>query len=347
MRLLSTIPTLFGLSILIFYTTTFFPPHMRAALLVSPFNMRGNWGAIIADPVPAIIEKYGLNDPWPIQYTRWLEVVLQGNLGWSYLYNIPVTEIILQSFPATLELVIYAAPIILIGGHKLGVYSAKRAISRASSEDPADFAVRSMTTIGYSIPSFCLGLLLLLIVFVGFGWVWIERLGAAADYFVHSPQWTYYTGLYTIDALLNGEHWIFFDALKRLLLPVITLTTQNLAIIVRITRSSMMGELVKPYVLTARAKGLDERAVINHPIRNSLASVLTVSGILFAGMLTGLIVTEYIFSIKGVGYLVVIAANKLDYPLLVGLSLVFCVIFMGVNLVVDIAYAYIDPRVKP
>lgn len=346
-KLLSAVTTLLGLSIIIYYTTTFFPPQQRATLFMSDpeLSMRGS-GA--PDPVPLLIEKYGLKGPWYTQYIRWVEVVLKGSLGWSYLYQMPVTKVILGSFQATLELVIYAAPIIIIGGFKLGVFSAKRASSRAPREDPVDFAVRSITIMGYSIPSFCIGLVLLLVFCVGLSWFSDSRLGNAAQIFIDSPDtpWTHYTGLYTIDAVLNGQLWIFFDAIRHLVLPVITMTIQNLAIFVSITRSSMIGELFKPYIFAARARGFNERAVTKQAKRPSMSPVLTVSGILFGGMLTGVVVTEYIFQIRGLGYVAVAAARRLDYPLLVGLSLVFCIIFMLVNLVVDIAYAYIDPRVK-
>ena len=342
-KLLSVIPTLLGLSLIIFYTTSFFPPEERVKLFVEPQRLQNPWAP---DPIPALIEKYHLNEPFHIQYMTWLREVLKGNLGFSHLYDMPVANVISNFFPATLELVIYATPIIIIGGYKLGVLSAKRANKRAPREDPIDFAVRTITTLGYSIPSFCLGLLLLMIFYVGLSWVGLERLGIDASAFIHSPQWTHYTGLYTIDALLNGQLWIFSDALRHLVLPVITLTIQMLAILVRITRSSMVGELVKPYIVSAKAKGLDESGVIKHASKNSLISVLTVSGILFASMLTGVVVTEYVFLTRGVGFLVVQAASRYDYPLLVGVSLFFCVIFMLINLIVDITYAYIDPRVK-
>ena len=344
-KLLSAVPTLLGLSILIFYTSTFFPLRERVMLFISPHRYQDPWAP---DPIPALIEKYHLNDPFSVQYVTWLGEVLKGNLGFSYLYDMPVAEAILKFFPATLELVIFAIPIILLGGYGLGVFSAKRAHKRAPREDAIDFATRTITTIGYSIPSFVLGLLLLVIFYVGLRWVGIERLSSDLQAFIFSPSsdWVTYTGLMTIDGLLNGRPDISLDALRHLVLPVITLATQMLAILVRITRSSMVGELVKPYIVTARAKGLDEKGVIRHAKKNSLASILTVSGILFASMLTGVVVTEYIFLIKGVGFLVVRAASRYDIALLVGLSLFFCVIFMLINLIVDIAYAYIDPRVK-
>jgi len=145
---------------------------------------------------------------------------------------------------------------------------------------------------------------------------------------------------------LNGRADISWDALRHLVLPVITLVAQNLAILARITRSSMVGELVKPYVVTAKAKGLDESDVFAHAERNSLISVLTVSGVLFASMLTGVVVTEYVFAIRGMGSLLVQAASRVDFAILVDISLFFCVVFMFFSLIVDIAYTYIDPRVK-
>lgn len=345
-RLLSVIPTMFGLSFLIFCTIIFFPPEFRVQLFLSAQRYYIPWAP---DPTEALIKQYGLDDPFYIQYMRWLEELLNGSLGFSHLYNKPITEIIYKFFPATLELVIWSAPIIFIGGYKLGCFTAKRAALSAPREDPIDFAVRTITTIGYSIPPFVFGLILLVIFYLGLGWGGVERLGLEATIFVRSTEWTSYTRIYTIDALLNGQLWIFFDALKHLVLPVITLSTQMIAIVARITRTSMIDELGKPYIITAKAKGLREGTVMNHAKKGARIPVFTITGILFASMLTGLIVTEYIFAIRGVGYLVVEAAAKsrIDFALLVGLALVFCAIFLLINLVVDIVYAFIDPRVEP
>jgi len=345
-RLLFAMPTLLGLSLIIFYTTTFFPPRQRVRLFISERQYQNPWGP---DPVPALIEKYHLNDPFFIQYTTWLREVLRGNFGYSHSYNKPAVNVILRFFPATLELIIFAAPITIFGGYKLGVLSAKRAHRKGLHGDVVDYVTRTITTMGYSLPSFVLGLLLLVIFYLVLGWVQPGRLSIELQTFVSSPTsgWVSYTGLLTIDGLLNGRADISLDALRHLVLPVIILVTQNLAILTRITRSSMVGELVKPYMVTAKAKGLDEENVIGHAKKNSLISVLTVSGVLFASMLTGVVVTEYIFLINGVGSLVVKAASDLDFVLLVDVSLLFCVIFMLFSLIVDIAYAYIDPRVKP
>jgi peptide/nickel transport system permease protein len=343
-KLVVGVLTLFALSILVFYTTTFFSPWQRVALFMpdQPYSHSG-----APDPVPGLIEKYGLDDPFYIQYFRWLnEIILKGNLGYSYRFHKPITSVLSSSFAATFELVMYSAPIAIIGGYKLGLFLAKRASSKAPREDPVDFAARSATIIGYSIPSFCLGLILLEIAWLGFKQFPTGRLSVHANDYVYTHQFIRYTGLYTVDSLLNGQYWIFFDAAEHLILPVITLATEKLAIIVRITRSSMIRESFKPYTVTAKAKGLDEKSVIRHAKKNSLISVLTVSGILLAGMLTGVIVTESLFVFNGIGFVIVAAATNLDYTLLVSIALSFCVIFMVINLIVDIVYVYIDPRVK-
>lgn len=344
-RLVFTLPTLFALSLIIYYTTTFFPPGKRVALFI-PTDPYLHPGHDILSAVDKLIEKYHLNDPFYVQYFAWIGGVLKGNLGYSFTYHKPVIDAILRDLPATLELVMYAAPIIFLGGYRLGVFSAKRANKKAPKDDIIDSAIRSVSIFGYSIPRFCIGLLLLVIFYLCLGWVEPGRLGFDSEAFVwYSSDWTHYTGLYTVDALLNGAPWIFLDALKHLFLPVITLSIGMLPIVIRITRSAMLGELVMPYVTTAKAKGLDEKAVSRHAEKNSLSSVLTVSGILLASMLTGVVVTEYIFLIHGLGYMAVEAAREFDYPLLVGLALTFCLIFALINLLVEIAYARIDPRV--
>ena len=342
-RFILTIPTLFAVSLIIFYTTTFFSPRERLQLYVSSSRYYNPWAP---DETAELIAKYHINDTFFAQFTAWLREVLTGNLGYCHLYNLPVSEVILNGFSATLELIMFAVPIILLGGYKLGVLSARRAHERAGKEDVVDFTVRSVSILGYSIPQFCVALLLLVVFYMFLGWFGPGRLGSASQMIVYSPEWTHYTGLYTVDALLNGQLDVFIDVLKHLVLPVITLTVSLLPIIIRITRSGMLEELVKPYVITAKAKGLDENAVIKRAGRNSLTSVLTVSGILLASMLTGVIVTENVFLINGAGSLIVKAALQHDYALLVGFSLVFFLIFTFINLAVDITCAYINPRIS-
>ena len=341
-RMALTIPTLLAVSLIIFHTTTFFSPRQRLALYLSEQRYVNPWGP---DPTEDLIAKYHLNDTFFAQYIAWIREVLRGNLGYSFLYKMPVSKVILNGFAATLELVLFAFPIIFLGGYKLGVLSANRAHKRKGKEDLVDFSIRSLSILGYSIPQFCVALLVLLVFYLCLGWIGPGRLGSMSQSIVSSLEWTDYTGLYTVDALLNGDLKVFFDALMHLVLPVMTLTVSTLPIVTRITRSSMLEELVKPYVLAAKAKGLNEKTVAKRVGRNALTPVLTVSGILLASMLTGVIVTEHVFMIHGMGSMIVQAARRLDYPLLVGFTLVFFLLFTIINLAVDIIYAYINPRI--
>lgn len=333
-RLLLMIPTLIGVSLLIFAVMQFFSPVQRASLYVSqqPKDVTS---------IEDIIEKYGLNDPIVIQYSRWMSEVLKGNLGWSRTLNYPVTKSILERLPATAELAMLSAPLIIFVGIYLGV---KSAVHR---DRIIDHATRVLSIIGWSLPTFWFGLLLISIFFVGLGWFPPGRLGADANVAVHSAGFVRYTGMNTIDGLLNGQLWITLDALRHLVLPVTTLVVVIVAIIVRIMRSSMLEALNKSYIITARAKGLNQNEVTNkHARRNALIPVVTISGMLVAGMMTGLVITEYIFNIHGIGEYAASAALNLDAPAILGFALFSGAVFITANLVVDILYAYIDPRIR-
>jgi peptide/nickel transport system permease protein len=347
--------TLLVLSLVIFYTTIFYSPEQRAMMFASP-SAYSHPGQDFWSSIPDIIKKYHLDDPFYVQYARWLQGLLTGgSLGYSFLFDEWISVLILKRLPATLELIIYSTPIIVFGGIKLGAYSARRAYERKRREDPIDFLVRAVSAWAYSIPTFFVALVLISIVSLSLHWLPLGRVGTFSYQFITSRQWVSYTGLYTIDALLNGQFWIFLDALTRLALPVLTLTVSMLPVVVKVTRSSMLGELGKEYVVTAKAKGLRKVKVISHAKRNAMISVLTISSILVSSMLTGIVITEFIFDLKGIGWLVTIAAGGghemvrgvyFDFALLAGLAVFFCVIFVIVNLIVDIIYTYVDPRVK-
>jgi peptide/nickel transport system permease protein len=240
----------------------------------------------------------------------------------------------------------FSAPIIIVGGIKLGVYSAKRAHKNVRKEDPIDFLMRTAIALTYSVPSFVLSLLSISIFFLFFNWIAPGRISFESELFIYSGNWTHYTGFYTIDALLNGQFWIFVDALRHLMLPVATLTISMLPVVAKVTRSSMLTEFSNSYVIAAEAKGLKDSQVISRVRKNAMVPILTISSTLFANMLTGIAVTEYVFGLPGVGSLAVAAAKRYDIALLVGLALVFCVIFMIISLLVDLVYTHLDPRVK-
>jgi peptide/nickel transport system permease protein len=201
---------------------------------------------------------------------------------------------------------------------------------------------------GWSLPTFWLGLLLMMIFYGYFRGLFPPgRLSVQMDVVVNSADFLRYTRINTLDAILNLNGAVFLDALRHLVMPVITISTVNVAFIMRLMRSSMLESLGKGYILTARAKGLDERIVIGkHARRNALIPVITVSGYLFAALAGGAVITETIFSFKGIGWWAWLSAVRLDIPSVLGFALFNAVLFVLVNLVVDILYTRIDPRVR-
>jgi dipeptide transport system permease protein len=285
---------------------------------------------------------YGLDKPFFVQYGTWINQVFHGNLGWSRVVGKPVWDAIWSFLPATLELAMFAAPLIVFMGIFLGTKAA------AHKDKPLDHATRVMAISGWSLPLFWLGLVLLMIFYGLFrGFLPPGRLSGPMELLVNSVAFHRYTHINTIDAILNLNGPVLLDALRHLILPVITLAIVNVAFIMRLMRSSMLESLGKGYILTARAKGLDERVVVNkHARRNALIPVITVSGYLFAGLAAGAVITETIFAFKGVGWWAYQAASRLDIPSVLGFALFTGVLFVLVNLVVDILYTRVDPRVR-
>ena len=332
-RLLLVIPVLLGVTLLIFAITQLFSPVERASLYIRDPRQARN--------IEAIIKKYGLDLPVYIQYFRWLDQVLHGNLGWSHSIHMPVLEAIITRFPATAELTLYAAPLTIFVGIFLGKLAAVK------KDTAIDHFTRIMAIIGWSLPSFWLGIMLLAIFYGGLGIFSPGRLSTWAENLILSGEFKVYTGLYTIDAILNLNGAVFLDALSHLVLPVTTLVTINIALLMRVMRSSMLEQLNKTYVIAARARGLKWKTVIDkHAAKNALIPVITLSGLLTAGMLSGMVITETVFEFKGLGYWAAHAATQLDIPAVLGFALFAGIIFVLANLIVDILYAYIDPRIR-
>jgi peptide/nickel transport system permease protein len=311
-----------------------FSPIERATLYITDPKQLAN--------LPNIIEQYGLNESVWSQYATWINQVFHGNLGWSRVVNMSVFDAIWHFLPATLELALFSAPLIIFGGIFLGSKAA------AHKDKPIDHATRLGAIVGWSLPSFWLGLVLLMIFYGYFsGWLPPERLSTDTSIIVNSEGFNQYTNINTIDAILNGNARVLADAFRHLVLPVITISVVNLAFIMRLMRSSMLESLGKGYILTARAKGLDEKDVVNkHARRNALIPVLTVSGYLFASLMNGVVITESIFNFKGLGWWAWQSAIRLDIPSVLGFALFSGVLFVLTNLVVDLLYARIDPRVR-
>ncbi len=336
-RLLLVPVVFFALTLLIFSMQMLLTPTQRVlTFLPNPDALKGG-----QEQVQALIEKYGLDDPFPVQYGRWIGNILQGNLGWSETARMPVGEALITLFPATLELVLFAFVPSILGaiwlGSRAGVHLNK----------PVDHSIRIFTILGWSFPTFVFGLLVLMIFYGSLGWFPPGRLSQWASVEIAAGDFTRYTGLNTLDALLNGNFAILGDSLRHLVLPVVTLTYVNLASMTRIMRTSMLEALRQDYVRTARAKGMSEWVVQNrHALRNALLPVVTLAGMEVAAMLGGVVITETIFDYHGIGQFAADAASNLDFPAVLGFALYFALVLVVLNLIVDMLYPLFDPRVR-
>ncbi|MFQ5406793.1 MAG: ABC transporter permease [Anaerolineales bacterium] len=345
-RLLILPLTLFGVTVLIFALLMFLSPSERVALYVR--DIPKNEGA-----VDGIIRRYGLDDPIYVQYWRWLvgnvdretgEMkggVLRGDLGYSRTGSQDIADMIRHRFPATMELAILAIIPIILFGVGLGVTAA------VNHNRLIDHAVRLFSIVGWSLPTFVLALLLLMMFYANLGWFPPGRLSDWANVVVRSEEFRSYTQLITVDSLLNGRVDVFLDALRHLFLPAMSLAILIMAILMRVARSSMLESLRQEYVTTARAKGLHERTVINkHARPNALIPVATLSGLLLFGLLNGVVITETVFNFPGIGRSLATAALQLDIITVLGLTLFNAILLVFANLATDVLYAFIDPRIR-
>jgi len=325
---------------------SFLEPAERAALYIRDIPKN-------AQQMESVIRRYGLDDPFLVQYWRWMTGVkdldtgektggiLRGDFGYSRSGNAPVAELIKRRFPATVELVIYSLIPVIGVGIWLGI------ISAVHHNKFIDQVTRVFSIIGYSFPSFVLGLLLLMLLYANNGWFPPGRISDAYNMVINSPQFTSYTNFITLDALLNGRFDIFLDALRHMVLPIITLSYIYWALFLRVMRSSMLEAINQDYITTARAKGVRNKDVINkHARPNALIPVVTIAGLTIAGLLGGVTITETIFNYPGIGSASANAAVQIDVITVLAFVLLTGVILLFSNLIVDIAYAFLDPRVR-
>lgn len=335
-----------GVTFLIFGMLQILGPVERSALYVRDIPKT-------EAQVAAIIRRYGLDDPVHIQYYHWMlgrvdpetgdtvGGVLRGDLGFSRTGRQPVTDMLKQRFPATLELALWAMIPIVGGGVWLGIKAALH------HNKPLDQIFRVLATIGWSFPTFVFALLMLLIFYAKLNWFQPGRLSTEYMLLVQSPAFTQYTRMMTVDALLNLRFDVFIDALRHIVMPVVTLAVVQWALLLRITRSSMLEAMRQDYVRTARAKGLHEKTVVNRHIRrNALIPVITIAGATLAGLMNGVLVTEIIFNYPGLGQMAAQAALQLDVLTMLGFALFNGILFIGAFLIIDILYVVIDPRIR-
>ncbi len=325
-RLIGVIPVLLMVSLMVFALTQFAPGD-PVSMLVSDETS--------AEDRQRIVEAWGLDRPAPVQYLSFLQNAVTGDFGSSFRYREPVLDLVLARLPASIELAIYATLLAVLIGIPLGVLSAARPNSLL------DNAGSLVGFFGVSMPNFWLGILLIL-VFAGIFNVLPS--GGREPWGMDLPS---ITGFLTVDALIQGRFDALWTALRHLALPAIVLGTSMTGIIMQLTRATVAESLREDYVMTARAKGLPERIVLwRHAFRNALVAVVTIIGLEFGALISGAIIVETVFSWPGIGMLLIQSITYRDYPLIVGLVLVYTTLFVLVNVLIDILYTIIDPRIR-
>lgn len=325
-RILMLIPVLLGVSIIVFLIMRVFSPDPAPIVLGQHATQ---------ETINIWRQANGLSDPIYMQYWHFLTGALTGDFGTSYYTKAPVLEEIMARFPATIELAVVAIVIAAVFGILIGVISA---VKKNSIFDNAGMFV---ALIGVSMPIFWLGILLI-ILFSG-TLHWLPSSGRIDPLLQPASV----TGFYLIDSLIAGDMEAFADAFQHLVLPAVALAMYSMAIIARMTRSSMLETLQQDYIRTARAKGISEGKVIRkHAFRNGLIPIVTVIGLQLGSLLGGAVLTETVFSWPGIGAYTVACILKSDFPVVQGVVLLIATVFVLVNLVVDIVYAFLDPRIK-
>ena len=325
-RILQSILVLFGVSVIVF-------------LIMRVFS---------ADPAPVVLGEHateesmkawrdsnGLSDPILVQYLNFLGGALTGNLGTSYYTHTAVTQEIMSRFPATIELALVAIILASLVGIVLGVVSA---VHKGTAIDGVSTV---FALLGVSMPIYWSGILLIIL----FAGIWhVLPSGGRVDPLLQPVGGP---GLYIIDTLFSGDFEALGNVMQHIILPALALSLYSMAIITRMTRSSMLDTLNEDYVRTARAKGLKEGKVTrHHALRNAMLPVTTVIGLQLGSLLGGAMLTETVFAWPGIGKYTVDCILKSDFPVVQGVVLLIGVIFVIINLVVDIIYAYLDPRIK-
>jgi peptide/nickel transport system permease protein len=349
-RRLLIIPILMiGVTLLIFSIISLMNPLDRAEALFP----RQSENRKSVRNYEGLVEKYGLDDPMYLQYWHWIvgredpdtgELqggVIYGNLGWSQIGRMGVFDVISSRAPATLELILWSAIPMTVLSIWLGVKAA------VNHNRPTDHFLRVSAITGWSIPNFVFGFFLIMIFTVELGWFSPGRISLEGGGIIQSDEFIKYTNMYTVDALLNGQFDIFLDALEHLVLPVLTLAVANWAFLFRVTRFSMLEVLNQDYITTARSKGLPEEWVVRrHAFPNALTSIITVGGLTVVGFFNNAVITEVVFNFPGLGAFLAKAAISLDLVSVSGVTLFTSFILIMTNLLVDILYGVVDPRVR-
>lgn len=350
-RLLTTIPVLLGIVVVVFFLVRLIPGDPCRAML----GERASTAAC-----ERFNEANGLSEPIPVQLAIYIGRLVQLDLGESIRFSRPVTQILVERVPLTIELAVAALVLALIVGIPLGIAAAMR------HNSGVDVGTMAIANVGVSMPVFWLGLMLaylfaLVLRDTPFALPPSGRLTAGLRSVPFFQLWGWELDLtsprgmaaqlaanfYLFNTFITGQWNVFVDAVKHLILPAIALSTIPMAIIARITRSSLLEVLGSDYVRTARAKGAPERSVVGrHALRNALLPVVTIGGLQLGLLVGGAVLTETVFGLAGIGRAIVESIFSRDFPVVQGLTLVVAFSYVIVNLVVDISYAYLDPRIR-
>jgi peptide/nickel transport system permease protein len=326
-RLLWLLVSLIGISII-----TFVISHVIPA---DPIRVAAGPNAR-QEQVETLRREFGMDRPLPEQYLRYLAGLFQGNLGRSIRTRRPVLDDIKQYFPATLELTITAMLIVILVGIPVGVLSA------VHRNGIIDHATRLIALSGVSVPIFWLALLMQLLFYAKLGLLPADgRIGLL----INPPRQI--SGLYLLDSLLSLNGTAFWSSLTHLVLPAMTLAFGSLAVLTRMVRSSMLDVLNEDYMRTARSKGLPQHLVIyRHGLRNALIPATTTMALQAGALLGGVFLVEVVFSWPGIGFYAMKSLTSLDFPAIMGVTLLVTVIYALANLIADIAYCFLDPRIS-
>lgn len=342
-RLSAVLTTLLLVSLGLYGVAMTFTPEQRAELYF-PKSV-GNHFREASRPILIhnLVETYGLNEPFPVQYGHWVVNLLKGDWGYSATARDDVLPALLRLTPATAELTLFSLllffPLGLIGG----------VIAGWKNGGATDLGFRVTASVATSLPPFLLAILLISTFYVSLHWFPPERLGTTLHLFVTSNAFHSYTGLLTIDGLLNGRPDVSLEALRHLVLPVLTLSFAQWAILGRITRAAMIEELSKEYVTAARARGLSyPRVVWRHTLRNVMIPAINTTALSATALITGVFVVESVFNIQGISFFLRGALSDVnpDLPAMLGFALYSVFMVLGLMLLMDLLQAILDPRYR-
>jgi peptide/nickel transport system permease protein len=307
-RAVWTVLAVLGVSVLIFFLVRLLPGNIVDIIA-------GTEGQLSRAQRTAVLKEFGLDQPLPVQYLKWIGNMLRGNFGWSFRTGQPVATLIVSRLPITIELALLAVLTVAFVGIPLGVAASVSRSVRVRT------LVQIVGVLGLSLPNFWIAILLIIGASSLFGWL---------------PALIYVTPW--------ADPWV---NLQQMLLPVLSLALGLSAVVVRMTRSSMLEVLGQDFIRVARAKGLATRAILlRHALRNALVPIVTVLGLQTGFLLGGVVITEQIFGLPGLGWTLLNGVYQRDYPVIQGTVMVFAVTFVLVNLLVDLLYTYLDPRIR-